>query len=143
MVISISILENVEHCGGEPERADRNITDEWMSDVTSSNFDSVQVDTITIQLHADGSTEHDRLLTMYASCIKPSLACLTPVHSDHLPSCSLWRRRSSSPFLSLQTLQTPRGNLSLAISRFISVELHGEESFVAENIKKALARVQN
>ena len=59
-----------------------------------------------------------------------SLACcLTSVLSDRLPSCSLLvpaLQSSSSPFLSLQT---PRGNLSVAISRFISVELHGEESF--------------
>ena len=34
------LLENVEHCGGEPEQAGTGILchDEWMSDVTSSNF---------------------------------------------------------------------------------------------------------
>ena len=40
---------------------------------------------------------------------------------------------SSSPFLSLQMLQTPRGNLSLALSRFISVESHSKESVIAQN----------
>ena len=34
------LLENVEHCGGEPEEPVQEcyVTDEWMSDVTSSKF---------------------------------------------------------------------------------------------------------
>ena len=62
-----------------------------------------------------------------------SLASLTSVRSDRLPSCSLWRRRCSlavySPFLSLYT------HLSFALSRFISIELHGMESFVAQKFQ--------
>ena len=70
--------------------------------------------------HADGSTECDRLLTVYASSIKPSLPYLG----------LLW---SPSFLLSLApVLQSCfRRNLSLALSRFIGVELHGEESSVA------------
>ena len=36
-VISLEILENVEHCGGKPEQADR-ILITRMSDVTDSRF---------------------------------------------------------------------------------------------------------
>ena len=61
-----------------------------------------------------------------------SLASLTLVCSDCLPSCSLCRRRSLAVALSSHS----RHNLSLALSRLISVELHGEEPFVAQNIKK-------
>ena len=60
-----------------------------------------------------------------------SLASLTSVRSDRLPSCSLWRRRSLAVALSSRS----RRNLSLALSRFISVELHGEESFVAQKFQ--------
>ena len=66
-----------------------------------------------------------------------SLACFISVRSDRLPV--LLRRRCSLAVLLSLSLQTPRGNLSLAISRFISVELHGEDSFVAENIKSLLS----
>ena len=52
------------------------------------------------------------------TCHLSSLACLTLVHSDRLPSCSLWRLHRSL---------TPDGNLSLALSRLIGIELHGEE----------------
>ena len=61
-----------------------------------------------------------------------SLASLTSVHSDHLPSCSLWHWRWS---LAVALSSPSRRNLSCAL-RFINVELHGEESFVTQNIKK-------
>ena len=57
-----------------------------------------------------------------------SLACLTSVCSDRLLSCSLWCRRCS---LAVALSSRSRCNLSLTLSRFIGVELHGEESSVA------------
>ena len=51
-----------------------------------------------------------------------SLACLTSVWSDLLRSWSLWHRCCSSPF------SRSRHNPSLALSRFIGVELHGEKT---------------
>ena len=62
------------------------------------------------------------------TCRLSSLGCLTSVHSDHLPSCSLWRRHCS---LAIALSSCSRCSLSLALSRFIGVELHGEESSVA------------
>ena len=56
-----------------------------------------------------------------------SLASITSVRSDHLPSWSLWRRCCS---LGVALSSCSRCNLSL-----ISVELHGEESFVAQKFQ--------
>ena len=56
-----------------------------------------------------------------------SLASITLVRSDHLPSWSLWRRCCS---LGVALSSCSRCNLSL-----ISVELHGEESFVAQKFQ--------
>ena len=56
-----------------------------------------------------------------------SLASITSVRSDYLPSCSLWRRRCS---LAVALSSCSKCNLSL-----VSVELHGEESFVAQNFQ--------
>ena len=50
----------------------------------------------------------------------PSLACLTSVRSDRLPSCSFWRQRCS----------LAPDAMFCALSTFIGVELHGEESSV-------------
>ena len=58
-----------------------------------------------------------------------TLASLTSVRSDRLPSCSLWRRRCS---LAIVLSSRFRRNLSLALS---SVELHGEESLVAQKFQ--------
>ena len=67
---------------------------------------------LTIQLHPDGSTEHDWLFTVYASSIKPSLPYLGPPWPpSFLFSLAPALQSSNSPFLSLQT---PRGNPSLA-----------------------------
>ena len=79
------------------------------------------------------STPIDPLNTtdsLLCTCRLSNLACLTLVLSDCLPSCSLWRRCCS---LAVALSSRSRRNLSLS---FISVELHGEESFVAQNIKK-------
>ena len=59
------------------------------------------------------------------TCCLSSLACLTSVCSDLLRSWSLWRQCYS---LAVALSSRSRHNLSLALSRFISVELHGEES---------------
>ena len=53
-----------------------------------------------------------------------SLASLTLVRSDHLPSCSLWRQHCS---LAVALSSRFIHNLSFALSRFISIELHGVE----------------
>jgi len=112
------------------------VTDEWMSDVTSSKFEFLMLSAswhdgpLTIKLHADGSlnTTDSSPCTLCLS----SLAYLTSVHSDRLPSCSLWRRRWS---LAVALSSRSRRNLSLALSRFISVDLHSEESFVAQKFQ--------
>ena len=113
------------------------ITDEWMSDVTSSKFEFLMFTAswhngpLTIKLYGDRSTEHNGLLTVYALSIKPSFQ-FTSVRSDRLPSCSLWRRRCS---LAVALSYRSRRNLSLALSRFISIELHSEESFVTQKFQ--------
>ena len=80
------------------------VTDEWMSDVTSSKFEcSVQVDTMDPSL--SNSTPMDPLNTTDSSpCTLhlSSLACLTSVCSDRLLFAPALQS-SSSPFLSLQT----------------------------------------
>ena len=60
-------------------------------------------------------------------CRQSSLACLTSVCSNLLCSWSLWRQCCS---LAVALSSRSRRNLFLALSRFIGVELHGEESFV-------------
>ena len=66
-----------------------------------------------------------------------SLACFISVRSDRL--LFLLRRRCSLAVPLSSRSRRPEAILSLAISRFISDELHGEESFVAENIKSLLS----
>ena len=66
---------------------------------------------------------------MHALSIKPSLPYLGPLSP---PSCSPCRRRCS---LAVALSSCFRCNLSLTLSRFISVELHGEESFVAQTFQ--------
>ena len=61
-----------------------------------------------------------------------SLASLTSVRSDRLPFCSLWHRCCS---LAVALSSHSRRNLSLALSRLISVGLHGEESFVTQKFQ--------
>ena len=62
------------------------------------------------------------------TCRLSSLACLTSVCSDRLHFCFLWPRCCS---VAVALSSRSRCNLSLALSRFICVELHGEESSVA------------
>ena len=81
------------------------------------------------------STPMDPLnvITVYASSIKPSLPYLGPLRSASF---------LFSLALALQSCS--RRNLSFALSRFIGVELHGEESSIAIHRTERfnLARVQ-
>ena len=61
------------------------------------------------------------------TCRLSSLACLI-WSADHLRSCCLWCRCCS---LAVALSSHSRHNLSLALSRFIGVELHSEKSSVA------------
>ena len=108
-----------------------------MSDVTSSKWKFLMFTAswhngpLTIKLYGDRSIEHNRLLTVYTLSIKPSFQ-FTSVRSDRLPFCSLWHRRCS---LAVALSYRSRRNLSLALSRFISIELHSEESFVTQKFQ--------
>ena len=92
-------LENVEHCGASLSELIMALMSWWvMTDVKFKFFmfsASWHDGPLTIWLHADGSSECDRLLTVYTLRLS-SLACLTLFRSDRLPSCcSLWRQRCS------------------------------------------------
>ena len=88
---------------------------EWMSDVRSSKFEFLMFSAswhdgpLTIYFHADGSTEHDRLLTMQALSIKPSLPYLSLIWPpSFLFSLVPTLQSSSSPFLSLHRQSVSR-----------------------------------
>ena len=66
------------------------------------------------------------------------LACLTSVHSDCLPSCSLWHQCCS---LAVALSSCSRRNFSLAFSRFIGIQLHGEESSIT--FSKSCVQIRN
>ena len=66
------------------------------------------------------------------------LACLTSVHSDCLPSCSLWRQCCS---LAVALSSCSRRNFSLAFSIFIGIQLHGEESSIT--FSKSCVQIRN
>ena len=93
----------------------------------------IQVDTMDPSLA--NSTQMDLLNATkdYSLCTHrlSSLACLTSVFSDRLRSCSSpWHRRCSPAYPFLLS-RVSRRNLSLALSRFIGIELHGEKFSVA------------
>ena len=134
-VNKLGLLENVDHCGSEPERAETGIlchwwVDEWCKIIWFLMF-SARLHNGPSLTPRRWSTECDKLFIVYASSIKSSLPYPGPLWPpSFLFSLAPVLQSSSSLFLSLQW------NLSLALSRFISVELHGEEAFVAQNIKK-------
>ena len=79
-------LENVQHCGGEPEQADRKLMSGWVMkhSMFSASWHNRSL---------TNSTTMDLLnATDFSLCTSIVYqACLTSVCSDHL-SCSLWRR---------------------------------------------------
>ena len=83
---------------------------------------SLQVDTMDPSLSNSMPMDplNARLLTVYVSSIKPSLPYLGPLWS---PSFLF----SLAPALQSRS----RCNLSFTLSKFISIELHGEESSIA------------
>ena len=85
--------------------------------------------------HADGSTECDRVLTVYASSIT-SLPYLGLLSADCLPSCSLWRRCCS---LATDTICLSHSVDSSVLSYTVRSPLSRS---IAWNILKALARVR-
>ena len=133
------VLENVEHCEDEPEQADAGILS-LMSELVMS-----KIQIFNVRCKLTRWTPHYltprrwiywmRQRTPHRTCRLSSLAFLTSVCSDLLHSCYLWRRCSLAVALSSHS----RCNLSFALSRFIGIELHGEESsvtFIAQNIEK-------
>ena len=138
----IYILENVEHCEGEPEQADTGILCHWWGRAWASWYRgifichwwvdewcnifkiqcSVQVDTMVPSLSNSKPMDLLNVTDSSSPCTShlSSLACLTSVHSDCLPSCSLWHQHYS---LAVALSSRSRCNLSLALSRFIGVEL--------------------
>ena len=94
-------------------------TDEWCNIFKIVSWHDGPLSTST----DTDATEDSALCTRCLS----RLACLTLVCSDRLRSCSPWRRYCS---LAVLLSSRSRHNLSLALSRFIGVELHSEESSV-------------
>jgi len=109
------------------------VTDEWMSDVTSSKC-SVQVDTMDPSLCnfmlMDPLNATDSSLCMRCLSNLGCLACLTSVRSDRLPSCSLWRQRCS---LAPDAISLSHSVDSSALSYTVR---NPPSQTIAQNIKK-------
>ena len=90
-------LGDVEHCGGEPERADTGILCHWWVDEWCNIFSAKCVDTMDPSLSnstlMDPLNATDSSLCMHRLSL--SLACLTSVRSDRVPSCSYWCQHCS------------------------------------------------
>ena len=130
------MTRNVEHYGGELEWTGTGILCHWWVDEWCNIF---KIRIFNVQCKLTRWTPHYLTPRQWIHRTRQTLHCVRFVYQAKpplpqsalialIPSCSLWCRRCS---LAVALSSHSRCNLSLTLSRFISVELHGEESCIA------------